>query len=70
MIPSVPTVPFATASKKQQPYQHSFKKASELPQILIVAVALLSLLTPTQFLSRYRQKLFVMPLSIEVSFFT
>ena len=43
MIPSVPTVPFATASKKQQPYQRSFKKVLVLPQILIVAVALLSL---------------------------
>ena len=101
MIPSVPTVPFATTSKKQQPYHRSFKKASGLPQILIVAVALLSLLTPTQFLSLYiyniylcynnmslyfivnkmvhsepchgspyRQKSFVMPFSILVSFLT
>ena len=104
MIPSVPTVPFATTSKKQQPYHRSFKKASGLPQILIVAVALLSLLTPTQFLSLYiyniylcynnmllyfivnrmnrmvhsepchgspyRQKSFVIPLSIDVSFLT
>jgi len=26
IIPTVTTVPFGTASKKQQPYQHSFKK--------------------------------------------
>ena len=44
--------------------EHSFKKALGLPQILIVAVALLSLSYPTQILSRYRQKSFVMIFSI------
>ena len=39
IIPYAPIFPFATASKKQQPYQHSFKKVLGLPQILIVAVA-------------------------------
>ena len=34
------------------------------------AVALFSLLTPTQFLSRYRQKSFITPSSIFISFLT
>ena len=56
--------------KKAATVSTQLQKTSGLPQILIVAVALLSLFTPTQFLMCYRQKSFVMPLSIEVSFFT
>ena len=29
IFPTIPTVPFATASKKQQPYQQSVKNASK-----------------------------------------
>ena len=56
--------------KKAAAVSTQLQKTSGLPQILIVAVALLSLFTPTQFLMCYRQKSFVMPFSIDVSFFT
>ena len=56
--------------KKAATVSTQLQKTSGLPQILIVAVALLSLFTPTQFLMRYRQKSLVIPLSIDVSFLT
>ena len=70
IFPTVPTVPFVTASKKRQGHQQSVKKTSGQSQIFLYLRLPLSLFTATQILSLYRQKSFVMPLSILVSFFT
>ena len=64
-VQSVTIIPFGTSSKKHQ----SFNRASRLPQFFFSAIAF-SLFSPTQILSRYRQKSLVIPLSILVSFFT
>ena len=50
--------------------QKRVKNVLKRPQIFCHLRSFFYLFTPTQFLMCYRQKSFVMPLSIEVSFFT